>query len=432
MDKSANALLHGTLDVLVLKTLRRVPGTAMPLPAGSKKLPARRSTSKTARSIPRSIAWRSAGGSRPSGDASELGRRVKTYRLTATGRARLRRETETWEVFARTVSRASCSPLRRAESSVMRRLLLRSWLWRPSVDDEVDDELVVPPRDAAARVPGEGLTPDQARRAVEARFGDLPQARAMCRQLGKERDRAMLRREYVAEVRSGRRFALRQLRQEPGVCRRRGADPGTRHRRHRGHFQRRQRRGPAPVAGCASRIGLCISSSPGATSGAAASSVGNFTEWSRRSDGFDGLAAIQWSSFNVTDGDTPQRVVGARVTGRYFDDARRGRRRSAGPSDEATTAPDTTDVVVLSHRLWTRSLRWRSRNRRPRRAAERPLHAVVGVMPASFDLDGRQRRAVGAGRLHRRRSSADFDEHFLMVVARSEAGRDAGAGARTA
>jgi hypothetical protein len=48
-------------------------------------------------------------------------------------------------------------------------------------------------------------------------------------------------------------------------------------------------------------------------------SAGNFAQWSGRTSAFDAMAAIEWRSFNVTDGDLPERVIGARVTRRYFD-----------------------------------------------------------------------------------------------------------------
>ena len=62
-----NGLLHGTLDALVLKTLARGRCTATASRNGSKRPPTRRSSSKRARSIRRSIGWSAASGSKRNG-----------------------------------------------------------------------------------------------------------------------------------------------------------------------------------------------------------------------------------------------------------------------------------------------------------------------------------------------------------------------------
>jgi transcriptional regulator len=105
MEKSANTLLHGTLDALILKTLAAGPrhgyaiarwieeatGEALQIEDGSLYPALYRMEQKD---------WIEA-----EWGMSELGRRVKLYRLTATGRARLKRETEAWSTFSDAVSR---------------------------------------------------------------------------------------------------------------------------------------------------------------------------------------------------------------------------------------------------------------------------------------------------------------------------------------
>lgn len=105
MDKPVNALLHGTLDALILKTLTEGPrhgyaiarwieeatGDALQIEDGSLYPSLYRMEQK---------AWVEA-----EWGESELGRRVKLYRITPAGRARLRQETRQWQTFAKVVSR---------------------------------------------------------------------------------------------------------------------------------------------------------------------------------------------------------------------------------------------------------------------------------------------------------------------------------------
>ena len=66
-----------------------------------------------------------------------------------------------------------------------------------------------------------------------------------------------------------------------------------------------------------------------------------------------GLSARNYANFNLSDGTTPERVVGARVTANYFDVM--GVRPMLGRTFTADEdRPGNDRVVVLSHRLWTR------------------------------------------------------------------------------
>jgi PadR family transcriptional regulator, regulatory protein PadR len=105
MDKSANALLHGTLDVLVLKTLASGPRHGYAIARWLEEAAGEALAIEDGSLYPALYRMEKRGWIEAEWGASELGRRVKTYRLTATGRARLKRETETWEQFSRTVSR---------------------------------------------------------------------------------------------------------------------------------------------------------------------------------------------------------------------------------------------------------------------------------------------------------------------------------------
>jgi PadR family transcriptional regulator PadR len=103
--KSPNALLHGALDALILKTLTRGPshgyavarfieettGDAFPIEEGSL--------------YPALYRLERRGWVEAEWGVSELGRRAKLYRLTAAGRAQLAAEMATWKRFSAGVAK---------------------------------------------------------------------------------------------------------------------------------------------------------------------------------------------------------------------------------------------------------------------------------------------------------------------------------------
>ena len=83
-------------------------------------------------------------------------------------------------------------------------------------------------------------------------------------------------------------------------------------------------------------------------------SAGDYTDANAGVTSFEGgLAAEQYSSFNLAEGGTPERVIGGRVTANYFDVL--GAHPAIGRGFRADEdRPGSEHVVVLSHRLWTR------------------------------------------------------------------------------
>jgi putative ABC transport system permease protein len=94
--------------------------------------------------------------------------------------------------------------------------LLRSWLWRVPVDQEVDEEIAfhleMRTRDLIAR----GMPPEAARELARRRMGDLERLKQDCLDLGRKRDRKMKMLQLFEEFRTDVRFALRQMRHAPG------------------------------------------------------------------------------------------------------------------------------------------------------------------------------------------------------------------------
>ena len=149
-------------------------------------------------------------------------------------------------------------------------------------------------------------------------------------------------------------------------------------------------------------------------------SAGNFTDARAAATTFDGLAAAQYSSFNLSREDSAERITGARVTASFFDVF--GVRPALGRAfTAAEDEPGHEQVVVLSHRLWTRRF-----GADPSivggdvRLGGRPFR-VLGVMPASFDLtaDSEELWVPIAFTAERK---ATHDEHYLTVFGRLKPG----------
>jgi predicted permease len=87
--------------------------------------------------------------------------------------------------------------------------------WRPSVADEVDEELEFHLDMVVRELTERGQTPEDARTEALRRFGDIAEVRARCRTLGEARERVERRTEYLAELRQDALLALRQLRRAP-------------------------------------------------------------------------------------------------------------------------------------------------------------------------------------------------------------------------
>ncbi|HEV8581937.1 MAG TPA: ABC transporter permease [Thermoanaerobaculia bacterium] len=145
-------------------------------------------------------------------------------------------------------------------------------------------------------------------------------------------------------------------------------------------------------------------------------SVGNYTVMAAAQKVFASISAVQFSSFNLSEGEAAERALGARVTGSFFDVF--GVSPAIGRVFRADEdQPGREQVVVLSHRLWSR--RFGSDPAivgRDVRLNSQP-YTVLGVMPPEFDLtDTSEELWVPIAFTPERK--AMFDEHYLTVVAR--------------
>ena len=145
-------------------------------------------------------------------------------------------------------------------------------------------------------------------------------------------------------------------------------------------------------------------------------SAGNYVDAVAASSSFSHTTAVQYSSFNVGDAADAERIIGARTTAGFFG-------VFATPPTlgrvytEAEDQPGREQVVVLSHRLWTRRFgadphvvgREIRMNGRP--------YDVIGVMPAAFDLT-EQSEELWVPVAFTPERKATHDEHYLQIYAR--------------
>jgi transcriptional regulator len=104
-SKTPNALLHGTLNALILKTLAGGPRHGYAIAKFIEDATNETVLVEEGSLYPALYRMERRGWVEAEWGTSELGRRAKVYRLTHEGRAQLRAETETWRRFAAGVSK---------------------------------------------------------------------------------------------------------------------------------------------------------------------------------------------------------------------------------------------------------------------------------------------------------------------------------------
>jgi putative ABC transport system permease protein len=255
--------------------------------------------------------------------------------------------------------------------------------WRPTVDREVEDELAFHLEMRTREFIDRGMDPAAARREAEKRFGDVRHTRAALESLGNERNRRMQRTEYFRELRQDSGFTWRQLMKNPGftavaVLTLALGIGGTTAILSAVYAVVLQ---PLPL-GDPSRLMVVAETYQNAPSGV---SAGNYTDAAAGVPAFEGLSASRLSSFNLSEGTVPERVIGGRATANYFDVM--GVRPMLGRTfTAAEDTPGNEQVVILSHRLWTRRFGANPSIVGSAIRMNGVSYTVVAVMPQSFDL----------------------------------------------
>jgi len=104
-DKTPNALLHGSLDALILKTVAGGPRHGYAIARFIEEASGDAVLVEEGSLYPALYRMERRGWLEAEWGESELGRRVKVYRLTRQGRRQLAAETAAWREFSAGVSR---------------------------------------------------------------------------------------------------------------------------------------------------------------------------------------------------------------------------------------------------------------------------------------------------------------------------------------
>src|SRR5262245_58078318 len=103
--KTPNALLHGALDALILKTLARGPAHGYAIARYIEDTTGDTVVVEEGSMYPALYRMERRGWLEAEWGTSELGRRAKLYRITAAGKRQLEAELATWKTFASSVSK---------------------------------------------------------------------------------------------------------------------------------------------------------------------------------------------------------------------------------------------------------------------------------------------------------------------------------------
>jgi len=293
----------------------------------------------------------------------------------------------------------------------------RVW-WRPRVEQEVDDELAFHLEMRARELVEAGMDPDAARREAERSLGGLPGARGTLHMLGEERNLHLARTQYIGELGQDAAFAWRQLRRAPGftaiavltLALGIGGTTSIFSILNAVVLQPIQLREPE-------RLLVVGETFQGALSGM---SAGNFVDAAAGAPGFDGMAAANFVSQNLSDGVTPERIVAGKVTANYLDVL--GVRPALGRTfADDEDRPGSDRVVVLSHHLWARRFGGDASIVGREIRMNGVTYLVAGVMPASLDLASNG-EDVWMPIAFTPAQRVLHDEHYLTVYGRLKSG----------
>ena len=265
---------------------------------------------------------------------------------------------------------------------------LRSWLWRVSVEQEVEEELALHIELRTRELMARGVDPSEARQQALRRMGDLREVRRELVELGRRRDREMNLTRWMNEFREDVRFALRQLRAAPlftlvavatlalGL----GANTAIFALVDAALLR------PLPFGEPERLVALFETSS---RTGRGSVSPLNMLDWKARGTSLDAVAGyVQNIGGMVMEGKDGQAETAARqwVTSEIFNVL--GVRPLAGRVFDAADDKAGRNVVVLAESFWRKrfdaDLRVIGREIR----LDGDLFTVVGVAPGSFQLIG--------------------------------------------
>jgi putative ABC transport system permease protein len=303
---------------------------------------------------------------------------------------------------------------------------LRSWLWRVSVRQEVDEEIAFHIEMRTRELVERGMDLKTAREIVLSRIGDFGQLKRTCEDLGRKRDREMRMTQWFQDLRDDVTLALRQLKASPAFALvavlTLALGIGANSAMFAVADATLLRPLPFPDA---DRLVMVSELRPNGLRGAA--NPLDFVDWTERARTFDAMAGAMSGQSSITGSDGIAQPLGTQaVTSRFFEvlGVRPIVGRTFQPSDEGPRP----DVVVLSEGLWRshfdadptlvgRSARMGGRT-----------WTVIGVVPAAFKFDIPGYPSLGPTQVWTvlnppgSRSPAERYPHYLPVIARLKPG----------
>ena len=265
---------------------------------------------------------------------------------------------------------------------------LRARVWRPSVDEEVRRELDYHLEMLEQDLRGRGMTPEHARLAARAKFGDVARIGDECRDIGERREREMQRSEWFEDGRQDVRYAVRQLRGSPRFASVAiltlavGLGAVT------------------TIFGIANAILLrplpfsdpdrLVTMSETTPAGREfAVSEPNYLDWRLRLRRVSAIAAFSGRSPTLRDEGDAERLVAVGGTHTLFGTLGVGPALGRVFTAEEDTPGGDARVAVLSHDLWQRRFGGDTAVLGKSLDLDGLHHQVIGVMPPGFDFPGR-------------------------------------------
>ena len=261
---------------------------------------------------------------------------------------------------------------------------LRSMLWRVPIEQEVQDELAHHVELRTQELIDRGVEPAEARALARMRL-ENGKVEAVLTQLGRQRNDAWARRDWLDELRQDLRFAWRQCVSRPGFTLAAVLTLGLGIGATTAIFSVVHAVVLKPYAYAdPDRVLLAFSMLRG---NRGSWSVGNFEYFRQRLTTVEEFAADTGTSFNLSDNGEPERVFGGRVTWNYhrlFGIPPAYGRTFRADEDQ----PGRNTVVILSDRLWRRRFGANPAIVGQSIRINNLPHDVVGIMPPEMDQIG--------------------------------------------
>ena len=292
-------------------------------------------------------------------------------------------------------------------------------LGRPSVDEEVDAELEFHLAMRRRELMAQGMTESQARQAALDKFGDLKRARRECRAIGHQREQRMRFLQYLSELRQDAGFSIRQMLATPAFTLVAVATLALGIGATTAIFSAVNavvlRPLPVPDSGR-----IVVINEVWRDHGRGSMSAGNFVDMAAEQTVFESLTATTAASMTLAREEGAERVIGVRASGGFFDvfGVKPAMGRVFGAAEDE---PGRDQVVVLSHRFWTRQFGGNPNMLGQQIILDARPYTVIGVMPASFDFTS-DAEALWVPIAFTPERKAMHDEHYLDVQARLRPG----------